>query len=129
MLGPLQQLTSLLVMQESASDPSSCLQSPMAPLVIMLPILYFLWIRPASKERKTHQAMLESLKRGDEIVTQSGIIGRIADMDAKTMKIEVAKNVKIEVLRSSVSRRADDLRKKADEGKKDDSSEGKASKS
>ena len=78
------------------------------PIVMML-ILYFVWIRPAGKERRQHQSMLDALKRGDEIVTSSGILGTISDISDKVMTIEVAKNVKIRVLKSAVSKRVADL--------------------
>jgi preprotein translocase subunit YajC len=74
--------------------------------VVMMAILYVVWILPARKERKSHGAMLEALKRNDEVVTSSGIFGTITDMTDKTFTIEIAKNVKIKVLRSAVARRA-----------------------
>ncbi|MEQ8279646.1 MAG: preprotein translocase subunit YajC [Deltaproteobacteria bacterium] len=89
------------------------------PIVMML-ILYFVWIRPAGKERRQQQAMLDALKRGDEIVTSSGILGTISDISDKVMTIEVAKNVKIRVLKSAVSKRVADL--SSDDEKKSESS-------
>src|SRR5262245_43445030 len=76
--------------------------------IVMMAILYFVWILPARKERKSHQAMLENLKRGDEVITNSGLFGTIADITDKTYTLEIAKNVKIKILKSAVSRRAED---------------------
>ena len=102
--------------------------SQMLMMVIMMAILYFVWIRPAGNERKKHAQMLEQLKRGDEVITNSGMFGTIADMEEKTITLEVARNVKIKMLRSAISRPAADLDKstKADES---DKSSPKASKS
>ena len=61
--------------------------------------------------------MLDALKRGDEIVTSSGILGTVSDIQEKVMTIEVAKNVKIRVLKSAVSKRVGDIEK---DGKADD---------
>jgi preprotein translocase subunit YajC len=72
--------------------------------VVMVAILYFVWLRPANRERKQHQDMLGQLKRGDEIVTSSGILGTVADITEKIITLEVSKNVKIRVLRSTVAR-------------------------
>ncbi len=105
----LQQLVPLLVAQAEQGAPpgSGCAgaNQTMFPFVIMMAILYFVWMRPASKERKQHQEMLDALKRGDQIVTTSGIIGTLADIKPKILTIEVARNVKINVLRSAVAKR------------------------
>src|SRR5688572_8874935 len=85
--------------------------SQMLMMVIMMAILYFVWIRPAGNERKKHAQMLEQLKRGDEVITNSGMFGTIADMDDKTITLEVARNVKIKLLRSAISRPTAELGK------------------
>jgi preprotein translocase subunit YajC len=90
--------------------------SNMLLMVIMLAILYFVWIRPAANERKKHASMLEQLKRGDEVVTSSGVFGTIADMDERTITLEVARNVKVKFLRSAILKpAADSAPAKADE--------------
>lgn len=83
-----------------------CANNPIFLPVIMMGVLYVVWILPARKERKAHQAMLENLKRGDEVVTSSGLLGTIADMTDKVITLEVAKNVKVRVLRSAISKKA-----------------------
>lgn len=110
MLPPIQQVTSLLAAQASGSSGGFGMGELALPIVMML-ILYFVWIRPAGKERRQQQAMLDGLKRGDEIVTSSGILGTISDISDKVMTIEVAKNVKIRVLKTAVSKRVGDLPK------------------
>lgn len=73
------------------------------PFVIMLGIMYFLMIRPQQKKMKEHQAMMGALKAGDEVVTNSGILGTVAGMSEKVVTLEVAKNVQLKVLKSQVS--------------------------
>lgn len=77
---------------------------------IMMAILYFVFFRPQSKERKTHQAMLEALKRGDEVITTSGMFGTITDIVDKTVTLELSKNVKVRFLKSAIAKRAEDLK-------------------
>jgi preprotein translocase subunit YajC len=105
-------------------------------MAVMLAILYFVWIRPGQAERKKHQSMIDQLKRGDEVITNSGIFGTITDMDERTMTLEVARNVKIKVLRTAISKNAAELKaappksdkpEKADKAEKAD--ESKATKS
>ena len=77
--------------------------SALLPFVLIFGIFYFLVIRPQQKQRKKHVEFLGSLKKGDEVVTSSGIIGTIASINDKTVSIEIAENVKIKVLRGTVS--------------------------
>lgn len=68
----------------------------------MFAIMYFLMIRPQQKQLKEHRALLANLKKGDLVVTQGGIIGRIFLIADKEVQVEIANNVKIRVLKSSV---------------------------
>lgn len=119
MFAQLQQVASLLAAQTDAPGPAGCSRVDLFLPIAMMAILYFIWIRPASKERKQHQQMLENLKRGDEVLTQSGIIGTVADISDAVVTLEVARNVKIRVLKSTVSKRMKDI-PAGDEGKKKD---------
>ena len=69
--------------------------------IIML-IFYFLIMRPEQKKKKEAQETLKSIKKGDKVVTSSGIIGIIAGVKENSVMLKVADNVKIEVLRSSI---------------------------
>jgi len=73
------------------------------PLILIGVVFYFLLIRPQQKQRKEQQAMIGSLKRGDEIVTIGGIHGRVEGLKDKTLVLKVAENVKIEINRISVA--------------------------
>ena len=70
----------------------------------MYAIMYFLMIRPQQKQLKEHKALLASLKKGDRVVTQGGIIGRIFQVEDGEVQIEVATNVKLRVLKTSVQK-------------------------
>ena len=60
------------------------------PIVLMFVVMYFLMIRPQMKKAKEHQKMVGELQKGDEIVTQGGIAGRIAKVGENYLTVEVA---------------------------------------
>lgn len=122
MLPQLQQVASLLVAQAAPEGGGGSPFTSLFPVIAMMAILYFVWIRPAGKERKNHATMLEALKRGDEVITSSGIIGTVADIDNRIITLEVARNVKIRVVRSAIAKKTEEPKPKSDE--KDKSSEG-----
>ena len=68
----------------------------------MFAIMYFVLIRPQQKQLKDHRALLANLKKGDTVVTQGGIIGRIFLIADREVQLEVANNVKLRVLKSAV---------------------------
>lgn len=74
----------------------------MVPLLVIFGVFYFLLIRPQAKQRKETQKMIESLKRGDQIYTSSGILGRIEELTEKSVTLEIDKGVKMKVLRGHV---------------------------
>jgi len=73
------------------------------PLILMFVIFYFLLIRPQQKRAKEHQQMIANLKKGDKVITNGGVFGRITAMDEGSVTLEVADKVKIKVLRSAVA--------------------------
>lgn len=75
------------------------------PFVLMFVIIYFLIIRPQRKKQKSHKNMLENLKVGDEVITNGGIKGVIANLKQNKgiISLKIADNVKIEILRSAIS--------------------------
>jgi len=76
----------------------------MLPFLIgMFAIMYFLMIRPERKKQQESQTMLAALKRGDEVVLTSGIIGKIQSLDEKTLTLEIADKTRIRVLKVAVS--------------------------
>ena len=59
------------------------------PLIAMLAIFYFLLIRPQQKRAKQHKAMLEALKKGDQVLTTGGLVGRVVDIDGDILSIDL----------------------------------------
>jgi preprotein translocase subunit YajC len=75
------------------------------PLVAIFAIFYFLVLRPQSRKAKDHQKMLGELKKGEDVVTQGGIIGKITGMTDSELTIQVQEGVRLRVLRSAVQGR------------------------
>ena len=92
--------------QEAAPQATTAAQPNMlttlAPLGFMFLIIYFLMIRPQSKKAKLHQTFLTSLKRGDSILTSSGILGRIEHISEKIVTLEVADGVSLKVFKNYI---------------------------
>jgi preprotein translocase subunit YajC len=75
-----------------------------APLVLIFVVFYFLLIRPQQKKMKAHRAMVSALKRGDRVVTSGGIVGTVTKVMSDTeVQIEIAENVRVRVVRSSIT--------------------------
>ena len=73
------------------------------PLILIFVIFYFFLIRPQQKKLKDHKSMVASLKRGDEVVTSGGIIGRIERvLDDDKVDILISENVTVQVVKSTV---------------------------
>ncbi|MCE5243304.1 MAG: preprotein translocase subunit YajC [Syntrophobacteraceae bacterium] len=72
------------------------------PLIFMVAIFYFLLIRPQQKKQKEHKNMLANLQRGDTVVTQGGIKGRIMGLTDTEITLEIAEKVRIKVLRGYI---------------------------
>ena len=74
------------------------------PLVLIFVVFYFLLIRPQQKKAKEHKGMLESIRRGDRIVTGGGIIGTVSKViDDSELTVEIAPDIKVRVQRSLVA--------------------------
>ena len=72
------------------------------PLILIFVVFYFFLIRPQQKKVKDHKAMVESLKRGDKVVTYGGITGRVERLiDNDKVEVEIAENVKVEIVKST----------------------------
>ena len=74
------------------------------PLILIFAIMYLLLIRPQQKKLKEHQAMVAALRRGDQIITQGGLIGKVSKVkDDSEIEVELAENVKVRVVNSTVA--------------------------
>lgn len=75
-------------------------------LLLMVPLMaiwYFLLIRPQQKKMKEHQQMIAALRRGDQVVTQGGLIGKVTKVKDGELEVEIATGVKVRVVQSTVS--------------------------
>lgn len=72
-------------------------------IAIFFAIMYFLIIRPQSKRAKEHRTMVESLSKGDEVVTSGGLLGKITKVDENFIRVELADGVNVIVQRQSIS--------------------------
>ena len=75
----------------------------LGPIVVMVAIFYFLLYRPQKKQQNRRRAMLDSLKKGDQVITIGGIYGTIVELGDTSLKLKIADGVVIEVVRSSVN--------------------------
>lgn len=69
---------------------------------ILIFMFWFMVLRPQNKKHKEHQAMLNAIQVGDEIVTQGGIAGKVRKIDDNFLTLEIAKNVEIHIQRNAV---------------------------
>ena len=73
------------------------------PLVLIFAIMYFLLIRPQQKRAKEHKAMVEALRRGDQVVTQGGIIGKVAKVrEDGEVEVEIAQGVTVRIVKQTI---------------------------
>jgi preprotein translocase subunit YajC len=72
-------------------------------IAIFFAIMYFLIIRPQSKRAKEHRALIEALSKGDEIVTNGGLLGKITEVGENFIRVELSDGVNVIVQRQSIS--------------------------
>lgn len=76
----------------------------LVPLLLIFVIFYFLLIRPQQKRAKEHKQMIENLRRGDQIVTQGGVVGKVSKVkDGDEIEVEIAEGVKVRIIRATVA--------------------------
>ncbi len=72
-------------------------------MAVFFAIMYFMIIRPQQKRAKEHKAMLEALNTGDEVVTNGGILGKVASMTENFVELSVADNVTVKVQKQAIA--------------------------
>jgi len=90
---------------EGGASSSSFTQ--LIPLVLIMLIFWFLLIRPQQKKAKEHRNMVESLKKGDKVMTNGGIFGTVMDVKEDFLKVEIAEGVRIKIQRDAVAALSD----------------------
>jgi preprotein translocase subunit YajC len=74
------------------------------PLVLMMAVIWFLLIRPQSKEQQRHREMVRNLKKGDEVITVGGLYGKVMSLSDEKVSLRIADNVKVDVERAKIAR-------------------------
>jgi preprotein translocase subunit YajC len=78
------------------------LGNPVVPLVLVVAVFYFIIIRPQTQKTSEHQKVVKGLKKNDEIVTNGGIVGRVAEINDNLVTLEIAPNVRVRIERSEI---------------------------
>ena len=73
------------------------------PLILMFAVLYFIMIRPQMKRQKEHRNMLAAMAKGDEVVTNGGIVGKVTKVTDAYVGVEIAEGTEITVQKASVT--------------------------
>lgn len=85
----------------AASGPDMLLQ--FAPIILIFVIMYFLILRPQRQKAKAHQEMVANLRRGDTVITNGGLIGKVAKVDETEIQVELAEGVRVRVVRGMIA--------------------------
>ena len=73
------------------------------PFIILFVVFYFLLIRPQSKRAKAHKAMVEAVGKGDEVITQGGLYGKVTEVSEEYLQVQLADNVEVKVQRGAIT--------------------------
>lgn len=114
-------LSPALALAQTAQGEAVAASSPFAsmlPLLLIFVVFYFLLIKPQQKRTKEHQLLLSGLKKGDEVVTSGGIVGRITKVDDTRATVEIAKGVEVVVVKSTIAMLSTPMEKPAAPAKK-----------
>ncbi|HPS64558.1 MAG TPA: preprotein translocase subunit YajC [Ignavibacteria bacterium] len=73
------------------------------PFILIIAVFYFLIIRPQQKRQKERQKLLDSVKKGDKVITAAGIHGVVEGIEDKTVLVKISENVKVKMEKSSIA--------------------------
>lgn len=93
----------LMAQPQGGGSTTDSLISTLIMFALIIGIFYFMILRPQQKRQKERQKMLDSVKKGDKVVTAGGLHGTVAGLDEKTVLLQVSENVKMKFDRSAVS--------------------------
>lgn len=89
--------------QPAGGDSGGGIFSTLIMFVVIIGIFYFLIIRPQQKRQKERQKLLDSVQKGDKVITVGGVHGVVEGIDEKTLLIKIADNVKVKFERSAIT--------------------------
>ena len=98
-------MTIFLATPPPGSEPSMI--GMFLPIMVIFIIMYFFMIRPQVKKQKQHQGMLESLEKGDKVVTSGGIHGKIVGVKEQSFLVQIADNTKVEISKSAIGKKVE----------------------
>ena len=75
----------------------------MVPIILIFGIMYFLILRPQRTKAKQHQEMIANLRRGDTVITNGGLIGKVVKVEDNELQVEIAEGVRIKVMRGMLA--------------------------
>lgn len=87
----------------AAAGPQGSFIGAIMPFLLILPIFYFLLIRPQQRRLKEHRAMIDAVKKGDMVVTAGGLIGKVTKVADGEVEVELAPSVRVRVVKSTLS--------------------------
>ncbi len=87
----------------SAPAPQAAAWMQIVPLAVIFLIMYFFMIRPQSNRQRKHQEFITALKRGDQVLTGSGILGRIEGITDTFVTLEIADGVRVKMLKTQIA--------------------------
>ncbi len=87
--------------QDAAAQPGALAQ--FLPLILIFIVFYFLLIRPQMKRAKEHKALVANLGKGDEVVTNGGLLGKITDLNDSFVTLELTEGVQIKIQRQAIA--------------------------
>ena len=105
---------------QAAAGPAAPAWVQMVPLIAMVAIFYFLILRPQQKREKMRQGFIAQLKRGDEVVTSTGMFGRVEGLTDQFVTLEISDGVRVKMLRSAISTSVQALTQTAAAGAKEE---------
>lgn len=88
---------------EKPVAPQATMFDFLIPVLIIFAVFYFVVFRPQQKKMKEHRTFLENLKPGDEVVTNSGIYGKVVNISGNFVLLEIAKDVRVKIDKSAIS--------------------------
>lgn len=97
---------SFLIENAQAAAPASQSGDPMSGMLFfigMLALMYFLLIRPQQKRAKEHKKMVEAITKGDEVVTNGGMLGKIIEIGDQYISLEIASNIEVKLQRQAIA--------------------------
>ena len=87
----------------SSSAGSSAMFIQIMPLLLIFVVFWFFIIRPQNKRMKEHKARIEAVKRGDQVVTGGGLVGKVTKVEDAHVEIELAPNIKVRAVKSTLT--------------------------